>query len=338
MTAGTTVPLALAVLVGALAFPGSAAAASSAPAALPPGCGTVGPQVVCTFSTPTPIGSPILFDVPTGVTTVAVTARGASGGRGNITLIPLNTVIPQAPGGLGGTASASLGVDPAQDLQIRVGGRGEDGALTGGAGGANGGGPGGAFPNAVVVALAGGGGGGGSEVRPADGSTPLTADPLIAAGGGGGGGGALPFPGGAGGGLTGGDGSPFAPNDGEGGTQVAGGLLGGTRGQGGPGSNLVPSGGGGGGKFGGGGSVGLSGGGGSGFGPAGVQYGVAAAPGDGEVVISYAPPAAAAPTPTDDDDDDHHKKKHKRHKPTGPTCAITPAILPNDTRYFTGGC
>ncbi|WP_344600720.1 glycine-rich protein [Sporichthya brevicatena] len=273
--------------------------AGSAWAALPSECAQAGLDVTCTF---TDTAGAITLDVPDGVTSVEMAVRGGSGGSGQ-TASPFLPEPLVTPGGLGGTATATVPVDPATDLEIRVGGAGQDGA-DGGAGGAHGGAAGTTL-NVLVLALQGGGGGGGSEVRVA-GTDPAADDPLIAAGGGGGGGGGFfgSAEAGAGGGTTGGD----APNGGFGGTQTEGGagaglipniLTGesGSRGQGGAALVLTGGGGGGGGYYGGGGAgadlqslIGGGGGGGSGFGPDSVSFGVASDPGDGEVVLRFTLP------------------------------------------------
>jgi hypothetical protein len=166
-------------------------------------------SVVCAYSRPS--AQAVVVDVPDGVTSARISVRGGSGGLGSIdfgSVVPATTT----PAGAGGSAAAVLRVDPAKNLEVRVGGAGASG-IDGGAGGV-GGGPGGkgsvgTFAGGAVVR--GGGGGGGSEVRIA-GTDPATADPLIAAGGGGGGGSGPPFPrflpltggpGGAGGGVNG---------------------------------------------------------------------------------------------------------------------------------------
>lgn len=280
--------------------------------ALSPGCteGTGG-RVTCTFTSPTTGDAPIV-DVPNRVTEATITVRGGAGGDGATATLFGPPVT--SPGGAAGTAVATLTVDPAKDLEVRVGGAGQSG-LDGGAGGV-GGGAGGAGSSVglpPIVALLGGGGGGGSEVRVA-GTDPASDNPLVAAGGGGGGGSGLfglipgPGPGGAGGGAS-GESAPGIDigigeiaGGGEGGTATAGGAGGtlldgvagliegeaGSRGTGGAAAtDILPglsvggtgAGGGGGGYFGGGGGSVLSGGGGgSGFGPDGTVFGTGPAP------------------------------------------------------------
>jgi len=129
-------------------------------------------------------GSPQTFTVPTGVTSIHVTAVGAIGGSG----------APAGSGGGDGSAGAevqtTLSVSPGEKLIVNVGGAGGSGSLytgfdsggfptggSGGAGGYNGGGTGG---------IGGGGGGGASDIQ--TGSS--LGSRLVVAGGGGGGGGA----------------------------------------------------------------------------------------------------------------------------------------------------
>lgn len=204
------------------------------------------------------------WTVPDGVTTIAIDAFGAQGGRGG-------GPTPSA-GGLGGRVAATITVTPGESLAILVGGAGGDagdvgGTCAGGAGAAgfNGGAAGGDH------GCASGGGGGASDVR--SGGTDL-GDRVVVAGGGGGGGGFSGVVGGAGG--AGGDqtgaagGSPSAAGGGGGGTQSAGGAGGagaddvnngtaGASGDGGAGGSSASSGGGGGGGYfgGGGGGAGL---------------------------------------------------------------------------------
>ena len=189
--------------------------------------------VTSTFSTP---GGPYDYTVPTGVTTVHVTAVG---GRGfSFGTIPAAAVV-----------TADLAVTPGAMVRIHVAG---DGSRT--AGGANGGG--------APTYPAGNGGGGASDIRV--GTDALSARVLAAAGSGGYGfssGGAAGQPGTISPGCTAAQGATAA----EPGTQSAGGVAGtcpdhspdyvpgtdGTLGQGGSGGNR-PSGGDGGGGGGGG--------------------------------------------------------------------------------------
>lgn len=107
--------------------------------------------------------------VPVGMTELAFTVNGASGGG------TLNVL-----GGSGALVSAVLPVTAGEVLQIRIGGPGGAGVgVTGGAGGVNGGGAG-ADGNCFVRGGSGGGGGYTAVFAP-DGTTPL----LIAGGGGG---------------------------------------------------------------------------------------------------------------------------------------------------------
>ena len=207
-------------------------------------------------------GSPATFVVPSGITSLTVSAFGASGSN----LFPL---FPGSRGGLGGSVTATLAVTPGETLGVNVGGIS-------------------AFPNAQAAAFNGGGpggsgaaaGGGASDVRRGGGAL---SNRVIVAGGGGGMSGSRPRVGGAGGGTTGASGeSEVQSGAGGGGTRIAGGAGGtvpgsiappgtaGALGTGGAGSELF-GGGGGGGYFGGGGganfgaNLGGGGGGGSSF-------------------------------------------------------------------------
>lgn len=114
------------------------------------------------------VGGPETFVVPGGVTTLALEAYGAEGGRGG----------PDGgAAGSGGRVSTSLSVAPGQSLEVIVGGRGSDAAgLSGGSGGFNGGGPGGGgAPNGV------GGGGVGARQRSGSGETPWSWRPAVEA-------------------------------------------------------------------------------------------------------------------------------------------------------------
>ena len=109
-------------------------------------------------------GATQTFVVPSCVTSISVTARGAQGGTSGYA------------GGLAGFASGVMTVTPGQTLYINVGGMG---TIT--AGGFNGGGNGGVSP-----ASSGGGGGGATDIRLN--SNVLAARVLVAGGGGGSGG------------------------------------------------------------------------------------------------------------------------------------------------------
>jgi hypothetical protein len=266
-------------------------------------------------------GAAQTWTVPSGVTSATFDVFGAQGCCNS--------------GGLGGEATATIAVTPAQILQINVGGQGGilptiNGAYNGG-GGVDGG------------AGMGNGGGGATDVR--SGGYTLN-DRMIVAGGGGGEGAVCAsygpectnpnvnssLAGGAGGGTTGGDGStaiglasitlnaegsPVVTSTG--GSQTAGGSSGNVDlpapaeapGQLGLGANfnLGPEmvGGGGGGYYGGGAGdeehildgrlSGGSGGGGSGFGPTGVAFKSGVRAGNGQVIITYST-SSSTPTPT----------------------------------------
>jgi Glycine rich protein len=206
-------------------------------------------------------GAEQMFMVPAGVTSVQVTAIGASGGTG----VGNNPV-----GGLGERVSGEVNVTPGQPLYVIVGGGGQDGE-EGGEGGFNGGGAGGSNQGA--------GGGGASDVRTVScglgcpgGMPSLESRLLVAAGGGGGGGVGTETGGGAGGdaGSAGTESDNGGNGGGGAGTETEGGAAGGGEGGigepgdlglGGIGANTEISGGGGGG-----GGAGLFGGGGGGAG------------------------------------------------------------------------
>ncbi len=227
--------------------------------------------------------------LPTCVTSITYTVRGAQGGYGYPNY---------SRGGYGGQVSGTLAVTPNETLYIFVGGSGGNaGSCNGGVGGYNGGATG-----AVYCGNYGGGGGGGaSDIR--RGGTGL--GNRVAVAGGGGGGGLNYFNtdyerGGNGGGSTGECGfaagvSCYDGSPGYGGTQSGGGGAGfysgycgataggfGVGGAGGACSNS--GGGGGGGYYGGGGGVWAGGGGGSNYPTAGSQGAIA---GGGSVSITW---------------------------------------------------
>jgi hypothetical protein len=148
-----------------------------------PSCAPSGANTVCTFSTP----GADTFVVPEGVTEASFDVFGAQGGG----------VSGQSVGGLGGHASADLGLTQGATVTVVVGGAGGsvaacDAQETPGAGGVNGGARGG------IGFCEGAGGGGASDVR--IGGSNLSDRALVA--GGGGGGGAVVVAGGGGGGSV----------------------------------------------------------------------------------------------------------------------------------------
>jgi hypothetical protein len=154
------------------------AAASPAATAADGNCQPSGDKVVCTFDTP----GTWSWTVPAGVTQATFEVFGAQGGRGGET--------DGGQGGLGGEAKATFfDLQPNSKLQVNVGGAGQAGGDTNGAGqgGLNGGGDGGGS-----YGPGGGGGAGASDVRfDTDSSGDFAlAERIIVAGGGGGGGGA----------------------------------------------------------------------------------------------------------------------------------------------------
>jgi hypothetical protein len=175
-------------VVGGLLLAGTARAR-------PSNCSRVRQTVACSFRY---TGGEQSFVVPSGISGVSVVAVGGAGGDGESGGVP---------GGLGGTARASLSLTPGVTLYVEVGGAGQSGFDGGGAGGFNGGGE----PADNVAAA----GGGATDVRTVScsssgcpGGSPGLASRLIVAAGGGGGAG---YSGGAGGaaGSAGGDGSDF---------------------------------------------------------------------------------------------------------------------------------
>ena len=241
-------------------------------------------------------GSSQDFTVPSCVTSITITAVGASGGGSN--------------GGDGAMISGSLNVSAGQVLQINVGGEGSCNN-----GGWNGGGTGGTANNSSNYGC---GGGGASDIRISPFS--LTDRIAVASGGGGTGGGNTDADGGSGGCNNGGDGdSPFGQG-GEGGGQNNGGDGGppwissgnygydGSLGTGGDGAtdpcyNKGAGGGGGGGYYGGGGGGsdcfnsgslgGGGGGGGSSLTPAGFSCTGNSNNGNGYVIITYSTTSTA---------------------------------------------
>jgi hypothetical protein len=230
-----------AVLAGSLLFGGLTTVSLAATTALMVGTASASPATLFTSTAP----GTYTVTVPSGVTTVTITAVGGTGGAS-----------PFGPGGGGAIVSVPASVAPGDSLSVTVGANG-GGWQTAGPGGP-GEGSGGSSTGP------GGGGGGGSAVYDA-------ATPLVIAGGGGGGGN---YPGANGGnadqngsgpsGSGGGTGTLLSgPGLGGGGASFAdgSGMNGGVGGLGGGGAG---GGGGGGGYFGGGGggfSVGGGGGG-----------------------------------------------------------------------------
>jgi LPXTG-motif cell wall-anchored protein len=256
--------------------------------------------VTCVYNS---TGTEQLFSVPTGVTSLDVTAIGGAGGTG---LASYDQAWAGGAGGAGGTAIATISVVPSSTLFVEVGGIG---SAVGAYGGAFNGG------SATIGVEGGAGGGGASDVRTlagAGGTTSLTSRLVIAGGGGGGGAGAASNydgQGGAGGsaGSPGAGGSGYPFGGGQPGTDTAGGDGGfgpgssgspGTLGSG--GSSFFSSGGGGGGGLYGGGSgldtpvydgiAGAGGGGGSSYAPGGTVGTAAGLP--ASVTITYQPPIA----------------------------------------------
>jgi len=153
-------------------------------------------------------GTPQTFVVPEGVTSLQVTAKGASGGKPDW--------YDDSYLGKGGLVTTTLAVTPGQTLHLYVGGAGKFLNAVGTAAGFNGGGE-------DDDGGGGGGGGGATDIR--IGGTDLTNRVVVA----GGGGGATynNTAGGHGGGLDGAAGGGLNPNEGGGGgSQTAGGVAG----------------------------------------------------------------------------------------------------------------
>jgi LPXTG-motif cell wall-anchored protein len=255
--------------------------------------------VTCVYNS---TGAEQTFAVPTGVTSLDVTAIGGAGGAGSGSY---DQAWPGGSGGAGGMATATVSVTPSSTVFVEVGATGGTGGTGGTAGSAfNGGG-------SAIGFDSGGGGGGASDVRALAGSDGATlASRLVVAGGGGGGGAgvasAYDGEGGAGGSADspGAAGAGFPFGGGQPGTDAAGGNGGrgigtsgnpGTLGSGGP-SFISTGGGGGGGLYGGGsggaggnsGIAGSGGGGGSSSAPGGTVGTAAGVP--SSVTITYQPP------------------------------------------------
>jgi hypothetical protein len=259
------------------------------------------------------------YVVPAGITSVAVSATGGSGGNG-----------ANSTGGLAAVATGELTVTPGETLYVEVGG-------VGGAGNLSAATVAGGFDGGAAGASGAAGGGGASDVRTcssaavscSDGSPSSLASRLLVAGGGGGAGaqgygyefgglggtpdgtaGVSSYGGGGGGGSTtgeaGGTGGAGTYNGGgQGGTYGLGGAGGATD----DGCGELGGGGGGGGWYGGGGGGGVQGGfcsygaaagggGGSSYGPAGTTFAQATVAGSGSVTISFDDTTPPVITPT----------------------------------------
>ena len=237
------------------------------------------------------------FVVPSGVTSIAFTAVGASGGYDNG---PNGNGM--ASGGYGGVATGTLTVTPGSTLYVVVGGRGLSSSAfryppSTLAGGYNGGGSSGCS----TCTSDGGSGGGATDIRTS--SSDLTTRLVVAGGGGGADGDALrSWPGGNGGGLVGvsvaGEVQGGVATDAFGGSQTSGGGASSceipplnTDGTLGNGGTSPAGGGGGGGYYGGGGGCSSGGAGGSGYCDAtlctSAAYSVASSFGAGSVTFTY---------------------------------------------------
>lgn len=155
-------------------------------------------------------GAAASYVVPTGVTSVVIVCRGASGA-------PFGS----GQGGTGATVQGTLAVTPGETLVVEVGGGGVNGGgAVIGPGGANGGGNGGGTSNSPGDNC-GNGGGGASDVRQGGSGY---ANRVIVAGAGGAGG--RDGNGGGGGALGGSGSNAFFGDFGSGGSQTAGGAAG----------------------------------------------------------------------------------------------------------------
>lgn len=158
-------------------------------------------------------GASSSFSVPTGVTSMTISARGGQGGTSNGINGGTSTV------SFGGQATGTINVSSGQVFYFAVAGIGANGSSTFGTGG---------FPNggngAASGSFIGGGGGGASWVSTSSNPTASSSNYVLVAAGGGGSGGfnADTRRGGSGGGLTGGGGG--GTNPGNGGTQTGGGA------------------------------------------------------------------------------------------------------------------
>jgi len=216
--------LAVAVAVGAGLAAGVSGASASSPCGSTGDYSTSGTTATCAY---TSAGIEDTFSVPTGVTSLSVTAVGASGGTGALEgdlpgagAVVVNTGLPVPPG--------------ASTLWVDVGGPGGGGVITcpnavQAPGGFPDGGPSGSSPGCETTD---GGGGGSSAVLTEPRATAvsngqLTGNPatdarLLVAGGGGGGGGGTPS-------------MFFVPGGSAGDSTVTGAGAGGCSAQGGPG-------------------------------------------------------------------------------------------------------
>ena len=285
----TRVAIAGAAVLGGAVLPAVGLGATSAFAG--PSCPVSAGTVTCTYNTP----GAATFAVPAGVTSLTVTADGASGADTGM-----------YDGGLGGEAQATLTgaglTGSALDVYIGMSGSlGGGGANSGGNGGAGlaaggGGGSGSTVSVGAQVLVAGGGGGGAAANNGGNGGT--SANTMGADGAPGYG---VAVPGGQGGTVSAGGAGGTTGGAGDCSSATAGGALAGGNGATG-GETCVGGGGGGGGYYGGGGGGDLAlvsggGGGGSAFPAAATTIsGIAVAPntgdsnthaGDGLVTISY---------------------------------------------------
>jgi hypothetical protein len=247
-------------------------------------------------------GSPVTFTVPvTG--TYKIIAFGAQGGG---TRFQSDVGFSPIPGGLGAEIGGDFDLSGGDELQIAVGGAGDDGQEYVGGGGGGGGGSFVVAPGKMALVIAGGGGGagdidaGGNGRAGGNGDDGAAGDCGCAGGVGGtnGSGGGAPKPvlppgigstgAGGGGGFKGSGGDGTLSGSGGGSFPGLAGGAGSPGGFGGGGGGYASGGGGGGGYSGGGGAFDGSGGGGGSFDAgqnpirmAGIRSG------DGEVVITY---------------------------------------------------
>lgn len=135
------------------------------------------------------------YVVGSNVCGVEIVAAGAQGGMSSYeggglefaALADPSDAPTKVPGGLGGSATATVTVTPGETLVVRVGGQGQEGTEQGGGGtgGWNGGGNGGGNAEVPEVSEGGGGGGGGGASDVRQGGDTLSNRVVVGGGGGG---------------------------------------------------------------------------------------------------------------------------------------------------------
>jgi hypothetical protein len=167
-------PLAAGLALAATVIPAGIARAA------PAGCTTSGTTVTCTY---TGVGT-YSFPVPSGVTSLDVTAVGAAGGASakSTNALGQEDFSAGGPGASVEDTAVPVSAYQGQTLTVIVGGPGGDGTLNGPAGA--GGSPGGGGSGGAAADIPAGGGGGHSGLLDQSGTT-TTALVIAAAGGGG---------------------------------------------------------------------------------------------------------------------------------------------------------